>query len=71
MSIAAAFVYIAAMRNPAVTYDPHLFAIGLAGLFGAACGAIGLLISRGARAQEPSCARRSSAPKSSPTASGS
>ncbi|HZO48280.1 MAG TPA: ATP-binding protein [Xanthobacteraceae bacterium] len=45
-SIATAFVYIAAMRNPAVTYDPNLFATGLAGLFGAACGAIALLLGR-------------------------
>ena len=36
LSIAAAFSYIAAMRNPAVAYDPNMFATGLAGLFGAA-----------------------------------
>jgi signal transduction histidine kinase/DNA-binding response OmpR family regulator len=46
MSFAAAFGFIAASRSPAANYDPHVFAIGVAGLFGAACGAIGLLFSR-------------------------
>jgi PAS domain S-box-containing protein len=46
MSIGAAFGFLAAMRSPGAHYDPHTFAIGTAALFGAACGAIGLLISR-------------------------
>jgi PAS domain S-box-containing protein len=46
MSFAAAFGFVAATASPASRYDPHSFAIGAAGLFGAACGAIGLLISR-------------------------
>jgi PAS domain S-box-containing protein len=46
MVFGVAFGVLAAMRNPAVAYDPQLFAIGLSGLFGAACGAIGLLVSR-------------------------
>jgi PAS domain S-box-containing protein len=46
MSFGASFSYIAAMSSPAVNYDPHAFAIGLSGLFGAACGALGLLLSR-------------------------
>ena len=47
MAIGAAFGFLAAMRSPGARYDPHTFAIGTAALFGAACGAIGLLISRG------------------------
>src|SRR6266446_6275513 len=35
-----------AITSPEAHYDPHSFAIGSAALFGAACGAIGLLISR-------------------------
>ena len=46
MSFAAAFGFLAAMRSPQSHYDPHSFAIGAAALFGAACGAIGLLLSR-------------------------
>ncbi len=46
MSFAAAFGFLAAMRNPGVHYNPYLFAVGAAALFGAACGAIGLLVSR-------------------------
>jgi PAS domain S-box-containing protein len=46
LSFAAAFGFLAAMRNPAANYDPHFFAIGAAALFGAACGAVGLLFSR-------------------------
>ena len=45
MSFAGAFGFLAAMRNPASHYDPHMFAIGAAALFGAACGAVGLLFS--------------------------
>jgi signal transduction histidine kinase/CheY-like chemotaxis protein len=46
MSFAAAFGFLAAIQSPAAGYDPHAFAIGTAALFGAACGAIGLLVSR-------------------------
>jgi PAS domain S-box-containing protein len=46
MSFAAAFGFLAAMNSPGAHYDPHSFAIGAAALFGAACGAIGLLVSR-------------------------
>ena len=46
MSFGAAFSYLATMRSPAVNYDPHTFAVGVAGLFGAACGALGLLYAR-------------------------
>ncbi|MEA2903754.1 MAG: hypothetical protein QOI12_1141 [Alphaproteobacteria bacterium] len=46
MSFAAAFGFLAAMNSPGSHYDPHLFAIGAAALFGAACGAVGLLFSR-------------------------
>jgi hypothetical protein len=46
MSFAAAFGFLAAMRSPGSHYDPHLFAIGAAALFGAACGAIGIMFSR-------------------------
>ena len=45
MSFAGAFGFLAAMRNPGSHYDPHMFAIGAAALFGAACGAVGLLFS--------------------------
>src|SRR5262249_26856092 len=44
MSFAAAFGFLAAMTSPGAHYDPHSFAIGAAALFGAACGAIGLLV---------------------------
>ena len=45
MSFAAAFGFLAAAKS-SEAYDPHSFAIGTAALFGAACGAIGLLIGR-------------------------
>ncbi len=45
-SYAAAFGFLAAITSPEAHYDPYAFAIGSAALFGAACGAIGLLISR-------------------------
>ena len=46
MSFAAAFGFLAAMTSPTAHYDPHAFAVGAAALFGAACGAIGLLVAR-------------------------
>jgi len=45
MSFAAAFGFLSGMRSSAANYDPNLFAVGAASLFGAACGLIGILIS--------------------------
>ena len=45
-SFATAFGFLAGIRSPAAGYDPHIFAIGVAGLFGAACGVTGLLFAR-------------------------
>ena len=45
MSFAAAFGFLAAVSSSG-SYDPHTFAIGAAALFGAACGAVGLMVSR-------------------------
>ena len=45
MSFAASFGFLAAATNSGA-YDPHSFALGAAALFGAACGAVGLLVSR-------------------------
>jgi PAS domain S-box-containing protein len=44
MSFGMAFGFLAGTRGPGANYDPYLFAVGTAGLFGAACGAISLLI---------------------------
>src|SRR5262245_25339333 len=38
--------FLAGIRASAADYDPHLFAIGISTLFGAACGAIVFLTSR-------------------------
>jgi PAS domain S-box-containing protein len=46
MSFAVAFGFLAGATSPAAHYDPYMFAIGVASLFGAACGAMGILISR-------------------------
>jgi PAS domain S-box-containing protein len=46
MSFAAAFGFLAAINSPVANYDPYTFAVGVAGLFGAACGAVGLMFSR-------------------------
>jgi hypothetical protein len=46
MSFAVAFGFLAGATSPAAHYDPYMFAIGVASLFGASCGAMGLLISR-------------------------
>ena len=53
MSFAAAFGFLSGTRSSAAHYNPYLFAVGAAALFGAACGAIGILIasSRTLRAQ--------------------
>src|SRR5579871_1465639 len=45
MSFAGAFGFMAAARSPNANYDPYMFAIGAAALFGAACGGMGLMIS--------------------------
>ena len=44
------------MRSPARNYDPHAFAIGAAALFGAACGAIGLIVLARAAPASRKCA---------------
>src|SRR5208283_5332388 len=41
-----AFNFLAGATSPEAHYDPHAFAIGVAALFGASCGTIGILISR-------------------------
>jgi PAS domain S-box-containing protein len=46
MSFAVAFGFLAGATSPAAHYDPYMFAIGVASLFGAACGALGILLSR-------------------------
>src|SRR5208282_4188803 len=44
MSFAVAFGFLSGTTG--AHYDPHMFAIGVAALFGASCGAMGILISR-------------------------
>jgi PAS domain S-box-containing protein len=44
VSIATAFGFLAGARGPWAGYDPQVFAVGAAALFGAACAALGLLI---------------------------
>jgi PAS domain S-box-containing protein len=46
MSFGVAFGFLAGATSPAAHYDPYMFAIGVASLFGASCGALGILISR-------------------------
>jgi PAS domain S-box-containing protein len=46
MSFAFAFGFLSGTMAPGVKYDPYMFAVGVAALFGAACGVIGILISR-------------------------
>jgi signal transduction histidine kinase/CheY-like chemotaxis protein len=46
MSFSVAFGFLAGATSPAAHYDPYMFAIGVASLFGAACGAMGILIAR-------------------------
>ena len=46
MSFAVAFGFLAGATSPAAHYDPYMFAIGVASLFGASCGALGILVSR-------------------------
>jgi PAS domain S-box-containing protein len=60
MSFAAGFGFLAAIKHPPLRYNPHTFAVGAAGLFGAACGVIGLLVStlRSLRTQIRGLSRR-------------
>ena len=46
MSFAVAFGFLSGATSPGANYDPHAFAIGVAALFGASCGAMGILLSR-------------------------
>ena len=46
MAFAVAFGFLSGATSPSAHYDPYMFAIGVSSLFGAACGAIGILISR-------------------------
>jgi signal transduction histidine kinase/CheY-like chemotaxis protein len=46
MSFAVAFGFLAGATSPAAHYDPYMFPIGVASLFGAACGAMSILIAR-------------------------
>lgn len=46
MSFAVAFGFLSGTTNPAAHYDPNAFAIGVAALFGAACGGMGIFLSR-------------------------
>jgi PAS domain S-box-containing protein len=46
MSFGVAFGFLSGTTSPGAHYDPNQFAIGVAALFGAACGAIGILLSR-------------------------
>ena len=46
MSFAAAFGFLSGATAPGAHYDPYSFAIGVAALFGAACGGMGILLSR-------------------------
>jgi PAS domain S-box-containing protein len=46
MSFAIGFGFLVGATSRAAHYDPHLFAIGVAWLFGGACGALGIMVSR-------------------------
>ena len=46
MSFAVSFGFLSGATSSQANYDPNTFAIGVSALFGAACGAIGILISR-------------------------
>jgi len=46
MSFAVAFGFLAGATSPMAHYDPYMFAIGVASLFGASCGALGILMAR-------------------------
>lgn len=46
MAFGVAFGFLSATTSPNSHYDPQLFAIGVAALFGAACGGLGIMLSR-------------------------
>jgi PAS domain S-box-containing protein len=46
MSFGVSFGFLSGATAPGAHYDPYAYAIGVSALFGAACGALGLLISR-------------------------
>ena len=46
MAFGVAFGFLSATTSAGSNYDPNLFAIGVAALFGAACGGLGLMVSR-------------------------
>src|SRR5579883_932453 len=46
MAFGVAFGFLSGTTSSIAHYDPYAFAIGVAALFGASCGAIGILISR-------------------------
>jgi PAS domain S-box-containing protein len=46
MAFGVAFGFLSATTSPNSHYDPNQFAIGVAALFGAACGGLGLMLSR-------------------------
>jgi PAS domain S-box-containing protein len=45
-AFAVAFGFLAGATSPAAHYDPYMFAIGVASLFGASCGAMALSVAR-------------------------
>ncbi len=45
-SFAVAFGFLSGATSPGAHYDPNSFAIGASALFGASCGALGILLSR-------------------------
>jgi PAS domain S-box-containing protein len=46
MAFGVTFGFLSATTSPGSHYDPNSFAIGVAALFGAACGGMGLMLSR-------------------------
>jgi PAS domain S-box-containing protein len=46
MAFGVTFGFLSATTSPGSHYDPNLFAIGVAALFGAACGGMGIMLSR-------------------------
>src|SRR5271170_2139910 len=45
-SFAVAFGFLSGATAPGAHYDPYMFSVGVSALFGAACGVMGILISR-------------------------
>src|SRR5437588_7827173 len=46
MAFGTSFGFLATISSPGANYHPYSFAIGASALFGAACGALGLVISQ-------------------------